>query len=124
LLFLASITPIIADVLDLNLQTWNTTMSKPPITGPVELVNNQFRLLIPLDLGGDELVPLTTRIATVEGDTLKVVIPDFMMKFLNLRAGALVTVDIIDGKFNIRSAEWNPGDPPGEMPPPGYVHLR
>ncbi|HVU63160.1 MAG TPA: hypothetical protein VHC70_04240 [Phycisphaerales bacterium] len=99
-------------------------MGKLPITGPVELVDDKFCLLIPLAIGGDELVPLTAKIATVEGDTLNVTIPDFMMKFLNLRVGGLVTVDIIEGKFNIRSAEWKPDDPPGVMPPPGYRHPR
>ncbi len=99
-------------------------MGKLPITGPVELVDNKFCLLIPLQVGGDELVPLTVKIATVEGDTLKVVVPDFLMKLLNLRVGGLVTIDIVDGKFNIVSNEWKPGDPPPEPPPPGYVHPR
>lgn len=99
-------------------------MSKLPITGPVELVNNQFCLRIPLAAGGDELVPLTTKIATVEGDVLKVIIPDFLMKFLNLRVGGLVNVQVVEGKFNLTSAEWKAGDPPGVMPPPGYVHPR
>ena len=99
-------------------------MSKLPIQGPIELVNDQFCLMIPLEAGGDELVPLTTKIATVEGDMLKVVVPDWMMKYLGLRVDGLVDIDIVDGKFNIKSAEWKPGDPPPEMPTPGYVHPR
>ncbi len=99
-------------------------MSKLPIKGPVELVDAQFCLQIPLDVGGDQLAPLTKGIATVEGDTLKVIIPDWMMKLMNLCIGGLVTVDIVEGKFNIKSAEWKPGGSPGEAPPPGYVHPR
>ena len=99
-------------------------MGQLPITGPVELVDDRFCLRIPLAMCGEELIQLTSRIAQVEGDTLKVVIPDFMMKFLNLRVGGLAVVDIVEGRFNIKSADWNPGDPPGEMPPKGYVHPR
>jgi len=47
---------------------------------------------------------------------LGVTVPDWMLKMLNIREGSLVTVAIVDGKFNISSAEWKPGDPVPEMP--------
>lgn len=87
-----------------------------PIQGPVERVDGAYCLMIPLHAGGRELVPLTRRIGTVEGDFLKVVVPDWMMRFLNIREGGEVIVDIVDGKFNIKSAEWNPGDPVPTLP--------
>jgi hypothetical protein len=95
-----------------------------PIEGPLEVVDGAFCLRIPLEVCGEELIPLTKGIGRVDGDTLTITVPDFMMKFLNLRVGGLVTVDIVEGKFNMKSSEWKPGDPPAEVPPPGYVHPR
>ena len=87
-----------------------------PIRGPVEKIGGYHCLFIPLVAGGQELVPHTRGIATVVGDSLKVSLPDWMLKFLNIREGSEVIVDIVDGKFNVKSAEWKPEDPPPAMP--------
>jgi antitoxin component of MazEF toxin-antitoxin module len=71
-----------------------------------------------LDFGGRELIPLTTKLARIEGDALVVPIPDWMTMFLNISEGSDVIVDIVDGKLNIRSASWKPGDPAPELPGP------
>jgi hypothetical protein len=99
-------------------------MATLPIEGPVELVDDEFCLRIPLEVCGEAMVAATKGIGRVEDGTLIITIPDSMMKFLNLRVGGLVWVDIVDGKYNIKSAEWKPGDPRPDMPPPGYVHPR
>src|SRR5262249_30747744 len=87
-----------------------------PVRGPVERAGEQFCLLIPLDAGGREVIPLARRIARVEGGILRVEIPEWMMRFLNISEGSDVLVDIVNGKFNLGPADWKPGDPAREYP--------
>lgn len=48
------------------------------VTGPVERINGSLTLRIPLTAGGDKLVPLTMKIATIDGDCLNVVIKPWL----------------------------------------------
>ena len=48
------------------------------IEGPVETVNGQLVLRIPLQEGGDKLAPFARGIGEVQGDDLVVVIPPWL----------------------------------------------
>ena len=71
------------------------------IQGPVEKIDGKFILLIPLAAGGSDLVTCSRGIGTVEGENLKVTIPDWMADKMGFSEGTLVNVDNQDGKFNI-----------------------
>ena len=75
------------------------------IQGPVERENDQLILLIPLSEGGENLKDASKGIGTVEGENLKVVIPDFISKHLSITEGDEVLVDNQNGKFNIHKAQ-------------------
>lgn len=76
------------------------------IKGPVECVDGDLVLRIPLDEGGYELVPVAGRIGEVKDGCLCVVIRPWLAEKLGIREGSLVFVDNKNGKFTItRSAE-------------------
>jgi hypothetical protein len=72
--------------------------------GPVELVEGELVLLIPLAAGGHELVPFTRGIGRIEGEVLRIVIPHWLAEKLDISEGCRVIVDNAGGKFNIRRA--------------------
>jgi hypothetical protein len=75
------------------------------IEGPVELIDGNLTLRIPLDAGGDELAPLARGIGVMDGGCLNVVIQPWLAEKLGVGAGSLVIVDNSNGKFNFtRSA--------------------
>ena len=71
------------------------------IQGPVEKLEGNLTLLIPLDAGGDQLVECSRGIGVVEGEHLKVMIPQWLADKLLIVEGDLVSVSNADGKFNI-----------------------
>jgi hypothetical protein len=71
------------------------------LIGPVEKRNGQLMLLIPLAEGGVELLACSERISEVEGEYLKVVIPERLAGVLRIREGDLVNVNNSRGRFNI-----------------------
>jgi orotate phosphoribosyltransferase len=73
------------------------------LKGPVESVDGQLVLRIPLAAGGSQLVECSRGVGEVDGEFLKVTIPEWLAKQLNLRAGSHVSVDNYDGKLNIRA---------------------
>ena len=76
------------------------------IEGPVELIDGELVLRIPLSVGGDKLAPLTRGIGQVNGDFLCVVIKPWLAEKIRVKAGSLVVVDNSDGQFTItRSAK-------------------
>ena len=83
------------------------SMEEPiSIEGPVEVVDGNLNLRIPLSLGGDRLVPLARGIGHIEGDCLCVVIKPWLAEKLRIGAGSLGLVDNNNGKFTItRSAK-------------------
>ena len=79
------------------------------IEGPVELVDGDLVLRIPLLVGGDKLAPLAHGIGHIEGDYLCVVIKPWLAEKLGIDAGSIVVVDNKNGKFTIsRSASNDP----------------
>ncbi|HEY1802577.1 MAG TPA: hypothetical protein VGG46_16745 [Terriglobales bacterium] len=69
--------------------------------GPVEKIDGKLTLLIPLEAGGRELIECSRGISEVEGEYLKIVIPEWLAGMLRIEDGSLVSVDNENGKFNI-----------------------
>lgn len=77
------------------------------LEGPVELLNGELTLRIPMSAGGDQLAPLARQIADVQDGYLCVVIQPWLAEKLNIRAGSLVVVDNATGKFRITRSPAN-----------------
>ena len=71
------------------------------LEGPVLKINGELVLIIPLSAGGDELVDCSRCISEVQGDFLKVVIPEWLAGMLRIEEGDLICVNNADGKFHI-----------------------
>lgn len=71
------------------------------LEGPVLNVNGELMLLIPLADGGSELVDCSRGISEVQGDYLKISIPEWIANLLHIEEGDLVCVHNTDGKFHI-----------------------
>ncbi len=75
------------------------------IEGPVERINGNLMLRIPLSVGGDRLAA-RSKIGRIEDDYLCVIIQPWLAEKLRIDAGSLVVVDNLNGKFTItRSAK-------------------
>jgi hypothetical protein len=78
------------------------------LEGPVLKVNGQLTLLIPLEVGGADLINCSRGISEVEGPCLKIVIPEWLAGMLRIEEGDLVCVSNLDGKFHIQSSAARP----------------
>ena len=72
------------------------------LEGPVDLVDGQLVIQIPLDAGGSAFVACARGIGHVEGDDLVITIPAWLAAQLGITDGTTVQIDNRDGKFNIR----------------------
>jgi len=72
------------------------------LQGPVEKLDGKLVLRIPLDAGGNEFIQCSRGISEIEGDFLKITIPEWLSGVLRIEAGSLVSVDNRDGKCNIQ----------------------
>jgi hypothetical protein len=70
------------------------------IEGPVLKVNGELMLLIPLENGGAEFVESARGISEVQGEFLKIVIPEWLAGILEIEEGDLVRVSN-DGALHI-----------------------
>ena len=77
------------------------------LEGPVEVVNGELAILIPLEAGGSVLAPLAKGIGEIDGDFLKVIIRPWLAEKLRIAAGSLVIVDNANGKFTITRSPAN-----------------
>ena len=77
------------------------------LEGPVEVVNGELAILIPLEAGGSVLAPLAKGIGEIDGEFLKVVIRPWLAEKLRIAAGSLVIVDNANGKFTITRSPAN-----------------
>jgi len=77
-------------------------MSNPTsLKGPVELIDGKLTLMIPLNVGGSDLVACTKGIAKIEGEFLKITFPDWLVSKLGwIQNGTILEVDNKGGKFN------------------------
>ena len=77
------------------------------IEGPVELIDGNLTLRIPLPVGGDKLAPLACGIGEIDGDYLCVIIKPWLAEKLRIAAGSLVVVDNKNGTFTITRSAAN-----------------
>ena len=75
---------------------------KVSLEGEVLKVAGQLMLLIPLDYGGAQLVECSRGISEVQGEFLKITIPEWLAGVLRIEEGDLVCVHNSDGKFHIQ----------------------
>ncbi|MEO7054836.1 MAG: hypothetical protein ABI191_07655 [Rhizomicrobium sp.] len=71
------------------------------LVGPLEERDGKLVLMIPLAVGGHELLDCTRGIAEVDGDMLCVKIPDWLATKFEMQIGSRVRINNRDGKFNI-----------------------
>ena len=77
------------------------------LEGPVDIVDGELAILIPLHAGGAVLAPLARGIGEIDGEFLKVVIQPWLAEKLRIGAGSLVIVDNANGKFTITRSAAN-----------------
>jgi hypothetical protein len=78
------------------------------VRGPVEKINGKYTLLIPLEAGADQLIECSRGISEVQGQYLKIVIPDWLAGMLRIEDGDLVSVNNADGKLHIHPVNPRP----------------
>jgi hypothetical protein len=78
------------------------------LQGPVLKIDGELVLIIPLEAGGDELVQCSRGISEVQGNYLRVVIPEWLAGMLRIEEGDLVCVSSADGKFHIQPSSPRP----------------
>jgi hypothetical protein len=71
------------------------------MAGPVEEEGGKLVLRIPLFQGGYEFKQVTEGISEIDGSYLKITLPQWLVKQLDLRAGSRVVIDNKDHKFNM-----------------------
>ncbi len=76
------------------------------LQGPIEKIDGQLMLRIPLEAGGEQFIECSRGIGKVHGEYLKITIPEWLASKLRIEEGSLVEVNNENGKFNI-----NPIDP-------------
>jgi len=77
------------------------------LEGPLELINGQLVLQIPLSAGGDKLAQFAKGIGEVDDKYLNVIIQPWLAEQLRISEGSLVFVDNKNGKFNITRSASN-----------------
>jgi hypothetical protein len=77
------------------------------LEGPVLKVNGELMLLIPLEGKGAEFVESARGISEVQGEFLKIVIPEWLAGLLRIEEGDLVRVST-DGKLHINAVDPRP----------------
>lgn len=84
-------------------------MSEPiSLQGPVEKIGGKLVLRIPLEAGGQELFECSHGISEIEGEYLKVLIPEWLAGMLRIDEGSMVSVNNQNGKFNIHPVDPAP----------------
>jgi hypothetical protein len=78
------------------------------LSGPIEKVDGKLVLLIPLDAGGAGLVESSRGIGVIDGEFLRIEVPDWLAAKLRLVEGDVVNVNNVGGKFNIMPVTARP----------------
>jgi len=71
------------------------------LQGPVEKIDGKLTIMIPLEAGGDQLIACSRGISEIQGDYLKVTIPEWLSGILRIEEGSLMSANNANGKFNI-----------------------
>ena len=78
------------------------------LIGPVLKFNGELMLLIPLNDGRSQLLDFSRGIFEVQGEFLKIVIPEWLAGMLRIEEGDLVCVSNTDGQFHIQARSPRP----------------
>jgi hypothetical protein len=78
-----------------------------PFEGLVEMFKDNLTLRIPLEEGGNKLVPFARRIGEVDDEYLNIIIPPWLAEKLNIKEGSLVLVDNQNNKLNFTRSDAN-----------------
>jgi hypothetical protein len=78
------------------------------LEGPVLKVNGELVLFVPLDAGGDVLLECSRGVAEVQGEFLKISIPEWLAGLLRIEEGDLVSVHNSGGTFHIGPSSPRP----------------
>jgi hypothetical protein len=78
------------------------------LRGPVQKEDNKLVLRIPLEAGGSNFLECSRGISEIEGEYLKIIIPEWLAGMLRIDEGSVVNVDNANGKFNIHPLDPNP----------------
>ena len=71
------------------------------LQGPVEKIEGKLTLFIPLEAGGDQFIECSRGIGEVEGDYLRITIPEWLAGILRIEEGSIVSVDNEGERLNI-----------------------
>lgn len=77
------------------------------LEGPVESIDGQLVIRIPLTAGGDRLVSLALGVGKSDGKYLSVVIQPWLAEKLGILEGSLVVVDNRNGKLTVTRSAAN-----------------
>ena len=64
--------------------------------------------MVPLGEGGDKFLECCRGISEVQGNNLKIVIPEWLSGMLRIEEGDMVSIDNANGKFNVRPVNARP----------------
>jgi hypothetical protein len=78
------------------------------LEGPVLKIDGKLVLIIPLAAGGVDLMECSRGISEVQGEFLKIVIPEWLARMLRIEEGDLVCVEDADGRFHITPSSPRP----------------
>jgi hypothetical protein len=78
------------------------------LRGPVQKEDNKLVLRIPLEAGGSNFLECSRGISEIDGEYLKIVIPEWLAGTLRIEEGSMVSVDNANGKFNIHPLDPKP----------------
>jgi hypothetical protein len=78
------------------------------LEGPVLMVNGELVLFVPLCAGGAELAECSRGIAEVQGEFLRIIIPEWLAGLLRIEEGDLVCVHNGGGTFHIGPSNPRP----------------
>ena len=78
------------------------------LEGPVECINGDLILRIPLDEGGQDLVACSRGIGQIDGEFLNILIRPWLAEKMGIVEGSVVVVDNENGKFGL----WLSGQHP------------
>jgi len=73
--------------------------------GPVVKVDGELMLVIPLAKGGSELMECARGISEVDGEFLKIAIPESIAEVLKVGEGDQVCVHNSGGRFHIQAVQ-------------------
>ena len=78
------------------------------LQGPLQKEDNKLVLRIPMEAGASNFLECSRGIAEIDGEYLKIVIPEWLAGMLRINEGSVVSVDNANGKLNIHPLDPKP----------------